>query len=194
MFKTESEFIAGLRASDPQAYEMLIEQYADMVYRVAYRILQNEYDAEDALQETFLTVYRRIDNFRGDAKFSSWLYRVATNVTLDIIRAKQRKQGEQTPIDTLTNDDEHLLVDEITPLPEQVLLQKEAAAELQRGLATLSPKLRTAFVLFELEGLSIRETAQALEISESATKLRVHRARLELQNWMSERTKEVQRI
>ncbi len=192
MFATESEFIAALQTGDPLAYEQLIEQYADMVYRVAYRILQNEHDAEDALQETFLTVYRRIANFRGDAKFSSWLYRVATNVTLDIIRAKQRKQGEQTSIEVLDEDEGSLLIDDVTPLPEEILLQKEAATELQRGLATLSPKLRTAFVLFELEGLSMKETAQTLEISESAAKLRVHRARLELQKRLVEQTREAQ--
>lgn len=192
MFKTEAEFIARLQSGDSLAYEMLIEQYADMVYRVAYRILQNEHDAEDALQETFLTVYRRINSFRNDAKFSSWLYRVATNISLDIIRAKQRKHGDQTSIDILDDEEETRLIDDTTPLPEQVLLQQETAAELQRGLAALSPKLRAAFVLFELEGLSMRETAQTLEISESAAKLRVHRARIELQKWLVEQTKEVQ--
>ena len=192
MFKTEAEFIARLQSGDSLAYEMLIEQYADMVYRVAYRILQNEHDAEDALQETFLTVYRRINSFRNDAKFSSWLYRVATNISLDIIRAKQRKHGDQTSIDILDDEEETRLIDDTTPLPEQVLLQQEIAAELQRGLAALSPKLRAAFVLFELEGLSMRETAQTLEISESAAKLRVHRARIELQKWLVEQTKEVQ--
>jgi len=192
MFETESQFIHHLQAGDPAAYETLIEQYADMVYRVAYRILQNEHDAEDALQETFLTVYRRIENFRGDAKFSSWLYRIATNAALDIIRTKQRKQGEQMSIDVMDDEENSLLIDDISLLPEQVLLRDETATELQQGLATLSPKLRTAFVLFELEGLSMRETAQTLEISESAAKLRVHRARIELQKWLIEQTKEVQ--
>ncbi len=187
MFATEAEFVIGLQNNDPIAYEKLIEEFADMVFRVAYRMLQNEADAEDALQETFLTVYRRIGNFRGDSKFSSWLYRVATNVTLDIIRAKQRKQGnEQSSIDTLGEEEDIWLVDNVTPLPEQVLMQQDAIEALERGLKTLSPKLRTAFVLYELEELSINETAKVLEISESATKLRVHRARLALQKWVVE--------
>ncbi len=189
MAVSDQEFVERLKANDPTAYEELIENYAEMVYRVVYRILQDPHDAEDAMQETFLTVYRRIGSFRGGSKFSTWLYRVATNVALDMIRARQRKQGQDLSWDD-TEEEGAPLPDTVTPLPEEVLMRQECIALLEEGLQQLSPKLRTALILYELEGLPMKEVAEVLGISPSAAKVRVHRARLLLQEYLRQRVQE----
>ncbi len=190
MNTSEQEFVQRLKTGDPSAYEELIEKYADMVYRVAYRILQDPDDAEDAMQETFLTVYRRIHSFRGDAKLSTWLYRLATNTALDMIRARQRKRSKDVVWDE-TEEEGGPIPDTFTPLPEELLLQQEVAELIEEAISQLSPKLRTAFVLYELEGLPMKEVADVLGISESAAKVRVHRARAQLQRYLAEHVKEV---
>lgn len=192
MSATEQDLVSRLQASDPAAYEELIEDYADMVFRVAYRVLRNEQDAEDAMQETFLTVYRRIGQFRGEAKFSSWLYRIAANTALDLLRMRNRKQDAQEPLAVEDDEAESLLVDEVAPLPEDALTTRETLAHIHSILAGMSPKLSEAFVLYEIQGLSMQETADALGISLSAAKVRVHRARLLLQKELTQCLSEVE--
>jgi len=186
-----SEFVARLQASDPSAYEELIENYADLIFRITYRILGNEQDAEDAMQETFLTVYRRIADFRGESKFTSWLYRVATNVALDLLRSRKSKQKNLVPLEK-DDEMESVIIADIKPLPEHVLTQKEMRERINRTLADMSPKLSEAFILYEINGLTMKETATVLGISESAAKLRVHRARLLLQKALTDCMLEVE--
>jgi RNA polymerase sigma-70 factor (ECF subfamily) len=186
---TGDRLLMGLKAHESWACEQLIADYADMVYRVCYRILQNPNDAEDAMQETFITVYRSVDSFRGDAKLSSWLYRVATNRSLSILRARKRKHGLDVSLET-DEGNELPIVDENMTVPEELLLREENLQVLQEALDAMSPRLRAALVLYELEGLSMRETAEVLEISESAAKLRVYRGRIFLQNHLLQQFQE----
>ena len=186
---SEEALLQGLKAHEAWACETLIANYAEMVFRVCYRILQDEQEAEDAMQETFLTVYRSIDNFRGDAKLSSWLYRVATNKALSMLRTQKRKQGQNVPLET-DEGDELPVADAYAIVPEEFLLRQESAELLQRGLEAMSPKLRAALALYEIEGLSMKETAEALGISESAAKLRVHRGRQFLQTYLAQHLQE----
>ncbi len=185
-YPDEAQLLAGLQANDPQAYEQLIEQYADAVYRVAYRLLQNPQDAEDAMQEAFLTVYLRVGEFRGQAKLSSWLYRIVTNKALDLLRRRGRKTDAATAaLEDLGEDALERLPSAQEGLPEDWLERQEVLALIEQGLASLSPKLRAAFVLFEMEGLSMQETAEALGISLSTAKVRVHRARQMLRDYLA---------
>jgi len=185
-YTDEKALVAALKANEPAAYEQLIEQYADQVYRVAYRLLQNPHDAEDAMQEAFLAVYLRIHEFQGQAKLSSWLYRVVTNKALDILRKRQRKTETATEaLEDLNEDAAELLPDPQAVLPEDWLMRQEINDLIAAGLATLSPRLRAAFVLFEMEGLSMEEVAAALNISPSAAKVRVHRARQALRAYLA---------
>ncbi len=185
-YESEKALIAALKANDPAAYEQLIEQYADQVYRVAYRLLQNPHDAEDAMQEAFLAVYLRIDEFQNQAKLSSWLYRIVTNKALDILRKRQRKTEAATnTIEDLGEDVAERLPDTQAVLPEDWIAQQEINDLITTGLETLSPRLRAAFVLFEMEGLSMEEVAAALNILPSAAKVRVHRARQALRDYLS---------
>lgn len=186
---SEQELIAGLKAHEAWACERLIADYAEMVYRVCYRILQDPADAEDAMQETFITVYRHIDSFRGDARLSSWLYRVATNASLTLLRTRKRKQGLNLSLEW-DEGDELPIADENSALPEDLVLREADLQILQEGIDAMSPKLRAALVLYELEGLSMKETADALDISESAAKLRVHRARHFLRNYLTQHAQE----
>ncbi len=185
-YADEATLIAALRRGEAEAYEQLIEQYADGVYRTAYRLLQNPHDAEDAMQEAFLTVYLRIGDFQGQARLSSWLYRIVTNKALDMLRKRQRKTDAATDsLEDLSEDAAELLPDTQAVLPEDWLARQEINALINAGLETLSPTLRAAFVLFEMEDLSMEEVADALEISVSAAKVRVHRARNALRAFLS---------
>ncbi len=187
-FADEEALVAALKAGEPAAYEQLIEQYAEQVYRVAFRLLQNAADAEDALQEAFLAVYLRIGEFQGEAKFSSWLYRIVTNKALDIIRKRQRKTEAATDaLEDLRDDAGEWIPDQQATLPEDWAERQEINDLIAEGLTHLSPKLRAAFVLFELEGLSMEEVAAALNVSPSAAKVRVHRARLALRQFLAQR-------
>ncbi len=176
---TEQELIIALQAHEPAACEQLIESYSTLVYRVVYNILHSPQDAEDALQETFVIIYNKIGDFRGQSKLSSWIYRIAANTALNCIKRKQRKEDKDEPLGD-DDDMEMALSDVLTPLPEELLASQEAVSLVHEALQELSPKLRAALVLFELEGLSMKETAVALDISESAAKLRVRRARITL--------------
>lgn len=185
-YADEDQLLDALKQGQPQAYEQLIEQYADTVYRVAYRLLQNPQDAEDALQETFLTVYLSVSQFRGDAKLNSWLYRIVTNKALDILRKRQRKSEAATQaLDDLGEAMLEQIPDRQAVLPEDWVERQDIHEIIEQGLASLSPRLRTAFVLFELEGLSMQETAQVLNISPSTAKVRVHRARQALRDFLT---------
>ncbi len=176
---TDKELIVLLQENDPLGYEILVEEYADLVFRAAYRVVQNEQDAEDIMQETFLSVYRKIGKFRGDSKLSSWLYRIASNAALDLVRAKGRKEGKDTQFDDLTPDAEEAFdpADEESLPPEETLLQNESLERVREALDAMPPKLRAAYLLYMVEELSTPEVAENLDIKLSAAKLRIHRAR-----------------
>ena len=176
----DKELLSLLQKNDPRGYEILVEEYADLVFRAAYRILQDETDAEDVMQETFLSVYRRIGKFRGDSKLSSWLYRIASNAALDLLRAKERKEGRDAGFDDLAApeaEEAYDPADEESLLPEETLLQNESLERVREALDAMPPKLRAAYLLYMVDGLTAVEVAEDLEIGLSAAKLRIHRAR-----------------
>jgi RNA polymerase sigma-70 factor (ECF subfamily) len=181
----DQELIALLQENDPHAYEILLENYADLVFRAAYRIVQNEEDAEDIMQETFLSVYKKIGGFRADSKLSSWLYRIASNAALDLVRAKGRKEGRDTAFDDINPESEEAFdpVDENSLLPEESLLQNESLGRVREALNEMPPKLRAAYLLYMVEGFSTPEVAENLGIKLSAAKLRIHRARKFMQEY-----------
>ena len=185
---TDQELITLLKENDPHGYEILVEEYADLVFRAAYRVVQNEQDAEDIMQETFLSVYKKIGKFRGDSKLSSWLYRIASNAALDLVRAKGRKQGKDTAFDEMTaiEDEEYDPVDNETLHPEDEVLQNESLEDLREALAKMPVRLREVYLLYMVDGLSLREIAENLDIKLSTAKVRVHRARKFLSGYFAE--------
>lgn len=182
--KDERELYERIRAGDKAACNECIERHAPEVYRLALRLLNDEAEAEDVMQETFLNAFRAVDEFEWRSGMKTWLYRIAYNATLMRLR---RKQPVTVSVDApefeaeVTDEAQELL--DWCCVPERDFETAEARAELQAALEALPEKLRAVFVLRELEGLSTEATAEALNISLENVKTRLYRARL----WLRER-------
>jgi RNA polymerase sigma-70 factor (ECF subfamily) len=182
---SEQELVAALRRREPDAFETLFETYSDKAYRLAVGLLENETEADCVVQDTFLRVLERLDQFEERAQLSTWLYRVAYNLSID--RLRQRR-----PMVTMADDAD----DDMIPspavlvdwehLPEDLLTESELAVELNTAIAALPEKFRVVFILREIEGLSTEETAVITNLSLSAVKVRLHRARLFLRERLAE--------
>jgi len=190
---SERELSERIRAGDKSACAACIEQHSPTVYRIALRVLGNESEAEDVMQETFLNAFKAIDTFEWRSSLATWLYRIAYNAAL----MRLRKPGRDAMSVEELAENEGVME---TPrqlfdwccLPDAEYATSEARAELERAVSELPEKLRAVFVLRDLEELSTEETAQVLGISLEAVKTRLHRARLQLRerlaNYFSERT------
>jgi len=190
---SERELSERIRAGDKSACAACIEQHSPTVYRIALRVLGNESEAEDVMQETFLNAFKAIDVFEWRSSLATWLYRIAYNAAL----MRLRKPGRDAMSVEELAENEGVME---TPrqlfdwccLPDAEYATSEARAELERAVSELPEKLRAVFVLRDLEELSTEETAQVLGISLEAVKTRLHRARLQLRerlaNYFSERT------
>ncbi|WP_119072909.1 RNA polymerase sigma factor [Aggregatilinea lenta] len=182
----DMDLVARLQAGDEAAYAQLVEENAARVYRLALRMMGNEADAEDVLQETFLSAFKAIDHFEARSSVSTWLYRIASNAALMRLR---RKEPEQVSVDEpIERDDGEMLPRQLFDfccLPEDDLLREEAREEMAHAIDDLPPTLRSVFVLRDIEGLSTEETANALDLSVPAVKSRLMRARLKLRERLS---------
>ncbi len=179
--------IEALRAGDSQEFARLVETYSPPLYRLALKMLGNVQDAEDVLQNTFLKALQHLDEFEERSSLSTWLYRIAVNEALMLLR----RQKPETSVSDLLDEDEE---DEIEMprqfvdwccLPEEELLSAEGRRYLEQAIQHLPPKLRAVFLLRDIEGLSIQETSKALNLSEAAVKTRLLRARLNLREQLS---------
>jgi RNA polymerase sigma-70 factor (ECF subfamily) len=188
-FAGEADLLEGLRAGDAAAYRRFVDENSASVYSLALKLLGDEQEAEDVLQETFLSAFRAIDRFEGRSKLSTWLYRIAYNASLMHLRKRERMTtfsldqpyGDEEQARPVAGD---LLVDWST-LPDDRLLTAEARQEMDRAIAQLPQSLRAAFILRDIQGLSGAETAEILGISVQAVKNRLHRARLSLRDRLS---------
>jgi RNA polymerase sigma-70 factor (ECF subfamily) len=189
-FQSEPELVEGLRAGEPAAYRRLVELHSSNVYNVALKLLGDEQEAEDVLQETFLNAFRAIDRFEGRSRLATWLYRIAYNASL----MRLRKRGQMTTFSLdrpLGEQDEsewkvsrHLV--DWSSVPDDQLLTAEAREEMDRAIAELPESLRSTFVLRDIQGLSGAETAEIQGITVQAVKNRLHRARLRLRDRLSD--------
>ena len=176
-----------LHNGDRREFARLVDKYSSPLYRLAFKMLGNPRDAEDVLQNTFLKVFQHLNEFEGRSSLSTWLYRIASNEALMLIR-KQRPEiafSDTTREDDIESDYEPVQFTDWGYLPEEELLSTETRAALDRAIQHLPETLRIVFVLRDIEGLSIRETGQALNLSETAVKTRLLRARLRLRNDLS---------
>ncbi|MGA9396805.1 MAG: sigma-70 family RNA polymerase sigma factor [Anaerolineaceae bacterium] len=170
---------------DRKEYVALVDSYSDKIYRLALRMTGDEQDAEDVLQETFIKVFKNIDGFKGLSSLSTWIYRIAMNEALMLLR-KRRPEGYSLDEE---NEDEDITPRQIASwdaLPEKALVSSETAHHLQMAVMRLSDTLRSVFLLRDTEHFSVKETAEALGISEGAVKVRLLRARLKLREYLSE--------
>lgn len=160
-------------------FEQLVTAYEKNVYNLALRMAGDPDDAADITQETFIKAYRALGSFRGDSKFSSWLYRIASNVCLDFLRSRSRRA--QVPLSFENEDEEgEIELPDMSQNPEKVLMKKLSMEAVRRGMEKLPPKQRQILVLRELCGLSYAELAQTLSVEEGTVKSRIFRARKRL--------------
>ena len=169
------------RAGDLAAFEELYRTYSGRLFSLTCRMLGNTADAEDLLQDVFLTAHRKLDSFRGNAALGTWLYRLATNLCLDHLRSRATRSSQLT--DSL--DDEPWIPDASSRgLAEQTV----SRMDLERAVALLPEGCRAAFVLHDVEGLEHSEVGEVLGIAEGTSKSQVHKARLRLRTLLSRRS------
>ena len=178
--------LTALRGGDRVEFARLVETYSPLIYRLGLKMLGTPQDAEDMLQETFIKAYRHLDSFDGRASLSTWLYRIATNEALMVLR---RKRPDTISVEQPDEDDNEqqapLQIADWCCIPEEELLSTEGRVHLDQAVANLPTNLRVVFLLRDLDGLSTRETAGVLNLSEEAVKTRLSRARLQLREKLS---------
>ncbi|HEX6427961.1 MAG TPA: RNA polymerase sigma factor [Niastella sp.] len=176
----ELELIQQLRAGDELAFKSLVANYQDLVYNTALGVVQNSEDAEDVAQEVFIQVFRSIDQFKGDARLSTWIYRITTTKALDHIRSRKRKKRFAFITSLFGANDE--LVHEPVDFqhPGVALDRKEQAALLFRMIEQLPDNQKVAFTLHKTEELSYQEIADIMQLSVSAVESLLFRARQNL--------------
>ena len=175
----ENEIIRSVLRGNVNDFEKLVTAYEKNVYSLALRMVGDPEDAADMTQETFIKAYRSLSSFRGDSKFSSWLYRIASNVCLDFLRSRSRHP--QVSLSTTDEDDRTTFeLPDMSRNPEEQLMKKLSMEAVRRGLEQLPEQQRQILVLRELGGLSYAELARILGLEEGTVKSRIFRARKRL--------------
>ncbi len=168
---SDPDLVSAFLAGDEAAFDILVDRHAPRVYAVCLRYFGNAQDAEDALQDTFVTVLRRVSTYRGTAAFGTWLHRVAVNACHDLARRRSRRPreagGGMEQLDGLA-------------AAEDPLAARELGWELERALALLDDTSRTAVVLHDVQGLPYAEVAERLNLPVGTVKSRIHRGHARL--------------
>jgi RNA polymerase sigma-70 factor, ECF subfamily len=177
----EANLVVAAKSGSGEAFAILINQYYRNIYRLTLRITGNHEDAEDALQETLLKAYRKLEQFQGSSRFYTWLVRIAMNEAL--MRLRKRRSDRQLSLDELVQldgDSAPREIEDWSEDPERSYAESELRETLERALEALGPRLCTAFLLRNVEDLSLKDTARILGLSMSAAKSRLVRARSRL--------------
>ena len=175
---TDATFVAKARSGDADAFRVLVERHSRALFRLAFRMTGNEQDAEDVVQESFLRAYRQLGKFDERASFGTWLYRIATNCSLDLVRSKKRRseQLSQPESDRPEREDPMASFPSAEPTPERAAFSTEVRERVAEAMNELSATERTAFVLRHFEGMCIEDVSQVLECQPGAAKHSVFRA------------------
>ena len=183
--ESDQELVQRARTGDLAAFEALTQRYEKRVYSLALRMLRQQQDAEDVTQQTFISAIEHLDGFRGEASFSTWLLRIAAHAALKVLR--KRKGLDIVSLQQATEpgeDDGHIphpeYIADWRQSPAELVQQHEIRQLLEQALTRLDEKHRVVFLLRDVEGLSVKETAQALGLTEANIKVRLLRARLQL--------------
>ena len=172
-----AKWVKQAQKGDSTAFEQLVLTHQNQIYRLCFRMVGNAEDAADMVQEAFLKAWRNLDRFQGDAAFSTWLYRLASNCCLDFLRSQKRR-----PTVSMTSEDEEgeeqtVEVADNSATPEETLLQKEEQREIAQAMASLDEEQRQILTLRVVNDLSYTEIAELLTIKEGTVKSRIARAR-----------------
>ncbi len=187
---TDAELVRRAKAGDLQAFEELATRHERQIYSLAFRILQNPHDAEDVTQQAFLSAIENLAGFREEASFATWLNRIATFAALKVIRKRKGLDTVSLEEATEPREDNDAIphpeyIADWKESPERLVERNEIRALLDAALAQLDEKHRLVFVLRDVEGLSVKETAEALGLSEANVKVRLLRARLQLREQLT---------
>ncbi len=186
----DRELVSRAQAGELDAFEALTTRYEQRVFSLAMRMLRQEQDAEDVTQQTFLSALENLNGFRGEASFATWLFRIATHAALKVIR--KHKGLKTVSLEEATEGADRAdsvphpeFIADWRQSPEQLVQKHEIQLLLDEALARLDEKHRLVFLLRDVEGLSVKETAEALGLSEANTKVRLLRARLQLREHLT---------
>lgn len=178
----DTELLTRAQSGDVAAFEGLVERHRSKVFGLAQRMLNSADDAAEVLQESFLSAYRNLPNFRGDAQFGSWVYRIAANHALMRLRHRKVVNQVEAPLEGPQFNERGSLVEEVSDFrdAEGEAMDKELRQAIEDGAAGLGDDYREVFVLKDLEGMSYEEIAELTGTTVPAVKSRLHRARLSL--------------
>ncbi|MBI4909686.1 MAG: sigma-70 family RNA polymerase sigma factor [Acidobacteria bacterium] len=174
---SDAALVAQTQAGDGNAFRVLVERHSRKIYRLAFRLTGNEADAEDVVQEAFLKAYRNLGNFNGQSQFSSWIYSIASNHALDLLKSRKRR-----PVQSLTEEQESSgpqltnLLASGTPDPERLASGNEMRQVIVVALDEMTPQERVAFTLRHFEGRCMEEIGASLQLTTGATRNAVFRA------------------
>ncbi len=172
MTRTDEELVARAQGGDVESFNQLIVRWERPIYALAYRVIGREEDARDVCQDAFLRAYRALPGFKGQAKFSSWLYRIALNLCRDWIRRQRRAPVQQLPEDTEASE----LAGETGPVEsiEELVARRELTAIVEEAMSVLSEEQRTAIILKEYHGMTFQEIADMQGCPLSTVKTRLY--------------------
>ena len=188
---TDTDLLRQAKAGDFAAFQQLVIKLQPRVYGLTFRILQQAQDAEDATQQTFLALIEHIAEFREESSVATWVLRIATNNALKILRKKRTvKMVSMTDMaseDSYSDIPHPEFIAPWSQTADEIVQRAEVQTELEKALQELDDKYRLVFVLRDVEGLSVRETAETLELTESTVKVRLLRARLALRERLTKK-------
>ncbi|HQW42736.1 MAG: RNA polymerase sigma factor [Chitinophagaceae bacterium] len=184
----ENELIQGLKSGDEASFKYLVENYKDRIFNTAIGIVQNAEDAEDVAQEVFIQVYRSIHSFKGESKLSTWMYRIATTRSLDLLRSRKSKKRFGFMQRLFGEGNEPLYEIPDFNHPGVAMDRKETAAKLFKAIAQLPENQKAAFTLHKLEDLSYQEISEVMQTSVPAVESLMHRAKQNLKKILEKET------
>ena len=178
----EDLLLEKARHGDQEAFGELVRLYEKKVYALTLRMCKNPDDAAEAAQEAFLAAWQGLKFFRGEASFSTWLYRLASNACVDLLRKEQRHRAAAGP--SLNDEDTYMDIADDAATPQELAERSELREQIEEGLQSLSPEHREVLILRELHQLSYDEIAQTLDLDTGTVKSRISRGRKALRNFL----------
>ncbi len=178
-----ARLVEAAKAGDQNSFGILVDAYQDRIYGYLSRMLSDPTEAEDVAQETFVRAYRSLNRFRGASSFHTWLYRIASNLAIDVARKRKRQDGAAYSLDAPVEvgDDEYDRgIPDESNAPEQITEQREVQQTVRRAMSELPEKLRDVIVLYELQGESYEDIAETLDVPLGTVKSRLFNARGQL--------------
>ncbi len=178
--KTDTQLVEEFLKGNEQAYEKLFSRYSDKVYSLATRMTRNQEDAEEVVQDVFVTVFRKLKGFEGKSSFSSWLYRVTVNASL--MKLRKKKQDQSTSFDDVFPDKDNNIALRVgeEEHADVIAQKKQAMEQIQDAISKLPDDYRPVYILRDIDGLTSQEVGKILNLSIPAVKSRLHRSRLML--------------